>query len=319
MNSRVCCVLLLGVLATALGGCLTQTSLDYYLKGQLAAQQGQIDTALTALDDAIEKNPRMGLAYMARGEVFKLKGQFEQAALDFLKVTSIEPYNFQAHYQLGLMYQYLKRFTDSIDAYQKAVAIRPLDPEANMSLASVYAQIGEPLRGLAYAQRAVQGDDNSAIAHANLGLLYSQNGEVDRAIDEYKKSIELDGRQSEVYLNLAVEFVKQSKFEQARNVLETAVAMGPSAAVSERLGVCYYKLGNMQKATEAYSESLRQNPNYHLALNGLGVVAMTRSLKTTPPNVDLAKEAVAYWHRSLALQPEQPAIQQLVKKYAGTQ
>jgi tetratricopeptide (TPR) repeat protein len=308
-------------LALALPACFkpqTRSPVDDYLKGQLAAENGQLDDALKSLSQAIDKNPSLGLAFIARGDVYKKKGDYEKAATDFKRATVLEPFNFNANYQFGLMSQYLKRFADAVGAYQKAVEIRPLDPQANMNLAMVYTEMGQPLKGLPYAQRAVQGAADSANTNANLGILYAQVGYTDAAINALKRSIELNSRQPEVYINLGQEYIKAQKFDQAKSVLETAKDIAPSPIVSERLGYACYKLKDYNKSREAFHDALRQSPDYIPALNGLGVVAMTQSIAATPQDLDSAKEALGYWDRSLKLNPDQPAIQQLVKKFTGS-
>ncbi|HUO09498.1 MAG TPA: tetratricopeptide repeat protein [Phycisphaerae bacterium] len=297
-----------------------KSTTDLYLEGQLEAERGNYDAAMASLSKAIEKNPQMSLAYEARGSLYKEKGDYAKAASDYKQAAKLEPFNFNAHYELGLMYQYLQRFAEAVIAYQKAVEIRPLDPEANMNLAMTYTEMGEPLRGLPYAQRAVQGSEqtpSAATSYANLGILYAQLGKNEAAIDALKHSIELNSRQPEVYLNLGQEYIKAEKYEQAKNVLETARDLAPSAAISERLGLAYYKLRNLPKSHEAFDDSIHQNPQYYPALNGLGVVAMTTSQMSAPPDLDSAREALAYWDRSLKINPQQPAIQMLVKKYTG--
>jgi tetratricopeptide (TPR) repeat protein len=129
--------------------------------------------------------------------------------------------------------------------------------------------------------------------------------------------VELNSRQPEVYLNLGQEYIKTGKYTQAKNVLETARDLSPSAAISERLGLAYYKLHDFAKSHDAFNDSVHQNPQYFPALNGLGVVAMTISQMTSPPDLDAGREALAYWDRSLKINPDQPAIQQLVNKYTG--
>ena len=46
---------------------------------------------------------------------------------------------------------------------------------------------------------------------------------------------------------------------------------------------------------------------------------MTQSIATNPPDLDSKAqvEALAYWDRSLKLEPKQPIIKQLVNKYTG--
>jgi tetratricopeptide (TPR) repeat protein len=312
-------LMMLGVLGLLVAaGCdLTHSAVDDYLAGQLAAEKGNMDKAVADLTQAIDKNPKMGLAYMSRGEIYKARGDYTQAAGDFEHVTKIEPFNFDAFYNLGLMYQYLKRFDDSIRAYQKAVEIRPLDAQANMNLALVYTQMDQPLRGLGYAQRAVTGDDTSALTHANLGVLYAQLGYSELAIDELGKAIELGSKEPQVYLALSAEYLTLEKITPARNVLDNGRKTCPTPALLERLGYCYYKSGDLEAARTAYEQSLKLDETYFRALNGLGAVAMVQSLKSTPADTSLARQALAYWRRSVRLEPDQPRIKDLITKYAG--
>jgi tetratricopeptide (TPR) repeat protein len=311
MNSRACAVV---VLVALFAGCEAQPSpVDLYMKGESAAESGQLDLALLSLSQAIDKNPSLGLAFIARGDVYKQKGDYKKAAADFQKAAVLEPFNFNANYELGLMWQFLDRFADAVGSYQKAVEIRPLDPQANMNLAIVYTQMGEPLRGLPYAERAVQGAKDAATTN-NIGVIYDRMGYTDMAIASLKRSIELNGRSPEIYLNLYQEYMKAGKTDQARNVLETAQELAPSPAVSERLGFTYFKSNDFNRAREAYHDALRQNPDYVQALNGLGVVALTQYRLSSPPNPDLRQEAMGYWDRSLKINPDQAAIKELVAK-----
>lgn len=309
---------LAATLSVFIGGCVQQrTSVDELILATMERDQGRRDLALARLTAAIERNPQLGLAYLTRGEIYKEQGDYQSAAGDFEKATRLEPFNFNAHYQLGLMYQYLKKFTESIKAYKRAVEIRPLDPDANMNLAIVYSQTGDPVLGLKFAQAAVNGAHDNAMARANLGAMYAQLGYTDLAIAEYKRAIEINSKLTEVYLNLANEYLRMQKYEQARQVLETAAALANSPAVSERLGFSYYKLRRYDQAYGAYEDALKLSPSYFQALNGLGVVAMTKALATQPPDVELGKQAIDHWRRSLQVEANQPVIRQLVAKYAG--
>ena len=310
-------VLTLG-LTLLLGGCATpQASYDSYLQGELAAGRGDMNQALAELSQAIATNPKLTLAFMARGRIYKTQGQYARAAEDFQQATTLEPNNFDAFYQLGLMYQYLRRFSESIAAYQQAVQIRPLDPDTNMNLAIVYTQTGQPLRGLSYAQRAVSGASESPHTHGNLGILYAALGYQDKAIEELRKAIELNANAPEVYLNLASEYMKQDKWQVARNVLQGAERLGPNAAVRERMGLTYYKTNDLAQALASYRGALEVDARYTPALNGLGVVLMTQALQSDPPDVAKAREAVDTWKKSLAIDASQPAILRLVERYGG--
>jgi len=255
------------------------------------------------------------VAYVARGKILESQGNLDGAAKEFEHAVEIEPYNFPANFELGTIYQRLKRFADAVKAFKQAVTSRPLDTEANMNLAIAYAQNGDPLAGLVNAQLAARNDPDNPAIRASLGFIYAQVGDDVNAITEYKRSIELNSKQPEVYANLAQVYIHSGNFQQARNVLETARALSPSPLVFDRLGAACYKLQEYDQARAAFNEALKLDPKYYSSLNGLGVVAMSQALTTTPPNVNLAKEAVGYWSKSLDINKDQPAISRLVAQY----
>lgn len=307
------------LLAASLAGCAYHSSEDLYLRGKLEAEQGHLDVALEKLSGAIKQNPRMAAALLARGDIYKQQGNYEQAAADFGKAVEQEPYNFIANIKLGEVLQYLKRFAEATLAYDRALQVRPDDAEANMNMAMSYLQLGDPIRGLIYAKHAVDVNDSSPTAHANLGVLYSQLDMHSNAIDQFKRSLELDSHQTEVYLNLAQEYLSERKFDQARNVLETAQTLAPSARIWDRLGFAYHMLRESDKASAAFKEALKMDEKYFPSLNGLGVVAMSRAVASSPVDVEMAKQGIAYWTQSLEIKNDQPVIRDLVNKYTPKQ
>ncbi len=322
---RSCLAAAVILLAGGLAGCSQdRSSLHYFLRGTLEAKKGHVQQAIGELSMAIARNPDLVLAYAARGQLYKTRRQYELAAADFKRACQLEPYDFDNHYELGLMYQYLNELRKAVVAYQDAVGLRPYDTNANTNLAVVYAEGGHPYTAMDYAQRAVRGNTKSAAAHANLGAIYAQLADknphyLHLAIDELKESVELDPHQSAIYLDLAAEYLKLHQYEQARETLVTAEGLGPSPLVSERLGYCYYKLGNMPRAMRAYQNSLKQNPSYTQARNGLGVVFMTQALRSNPPAVALARGALKQWRQSLRIKPNQPVIRELLSEYSPKQ
>jgi tetratricopeptide (TPR) repeat protein len=307
------------IVAAAVAGCASRTSDDLYLRGQLEAEQGNLALALEHLSGAIKQDSRMGMAFIARADIYKQQGNYEQAAADYAAAARLEPYNFNANFKLGEVLQILKRYAEAITAYQQALQSHPLDYDANMNLAMTYLQAGEPMSGVYYGKKAVDNNDRSPTAHANLGVLYAQIEYHANAIDEFKRSLELDSHQPEVYVNLAQEYFTDKKYDQARNVLETAQNLAPSAKVWDRLGFAYHMLREEEKASSAFKEALKIDNHYYPSLNGLGVVAMSQAVSSNPVNVELAKQGLGYWNESLEIKKDQPVIQELVNKYAPKQ
>jgi hypothetical protein len=64
-----------------------------------------------------------------------------------------------------------------------------------------------------------------------------------------------------------------------------------------------------------YEKSLKLNEKAAVSHAGLGVVLMTMYLETKEKNMDLRKDALTHWYRSLELDADQPRIQKLIDKY----
>ncbi len=316
-------------LASGLAGCANQPSgLDYYLTGRLDAQQGHMNAAIAELSRAIVRQPHLALAYAARGNLYKKRGDFHAAAKDYAAAARLEPFDFHSHYELGLMFQYLHKLASAINAYQQALEIRPMSPHANVNLALAYVQTGKPFKAIMYAQRARHNRRLHGRLAADLGIVYDQVANSvkgsrqqaryrNHAIDAFKIGIEGKPHSDRLYLNLAAEYMHLKQWNAARQVLGTAGHLAPSAAVFTRLGLCCYMRHHLQAAAKAYKTALRLSPKNSAALNGLGVVRMTESLQQSPPDVMLARAALKSWRMSLRINPHQPVIQRLVRKYAG--
>ncbi len=310
--------------AMVLAGCTQQPSgIKAYVKGQLAAEHGHTAQAIAELSKAISRNPQMALAYQARADLYRKSHHLNKAADDYQHVTRLDPYNFHSFFELGRIYQQLQKFEQAISAYQHALQLQPGNTHVAMNLAVAYAQAGHPFRGILYGKRAVDGGRKDFAALANLGAIYAQAAAKDaayraKAINYLKQSLELQPHQPRVYLNLAQVYLKAGEFTDAGRVLRTSMKLAPSALASERLGYCYYKLHNLQSAKRAYLESLTLKPNYPPALNGLGVVSMTQSIEHPDSRHAgrLSAQAIKYWKASLKVNPNQPLIQKLVKRFS---
>jgi tetratricopeptide (TPR) repeat protein len=313
---RLIAGLLLGCVVGCVAGCSThEAAVKHYVQGQMALDRGALAEALKELSKAIEENPELGQAWLARGMLMKQEGDYQKSATDLEHAAKLDPKSFDANYQLGVVYQYLQRFREAVDAYQEAVEVRPLNPDVNMNMAVVYTQMGEKLRALPYAKRAVEGDPNSPFTNANLGILYSQLARSDDAVEFLRRSIDQNSKQTEVYVALANEYLRRGSFEQAKNVLTAAMHIKADAGVEERLGLAWYKLGDLDKAMASYQAALVIQKDYVPAITGLGVMHMERALKSDPADAAEIRQALALWRQSLALNGDQPKVREFLEQY----
>lgn len=310
--------------ALGLGGCSAQrhsTAIEHFVRGKLDSESGKTRQALQELTEAISQNPDMVLAYEARGDIYRKQGRIHNAIDDYQHAVTLNPKSFHSWYELGVSFQAVHNFQSAVNAYQHSLQVEPENADAAMNLAVAYAQTGQPMFGVIYGRRALANGAKSFDSLANLGAIYAEAANVDphygkKAIHYFKSSLELKPHQSAIYIDMAAVYLQGKHYAMASRVLKTAGKLAPSALVEERLGYAYYRMGDLPGATAAYETALKLNANYPPALNGLGVAEMAAAIKSVTGDPALRQKAVGCWRKSLRINPDQPLIQKLVKRFS---
>jgi len=283
--------------------------------GRELIEQGRLDAALAAFGLALETNPELLDAHLGMGSVYRKRENYPLAAASYERASRVDPESFDAHYYLGLSRQFLGQVEAAIRAYLMALTLRPEDPDANQNLASAYLQSNRPGEALPYAQRAVELNPESQGGWANLASVYSLLDRHEQAVDAYRQSAELGDTPPPLLLGWADAHIKLTQYGRAVNILNRALQIRPTARIWERLGYARFKQRELDAARDAFREALELNPNHVGALNGLGVVMMSRYLLEASSDLAKHREAVDAWEKSLRLRPEQPAIRSLLNRY----
>lgn len=117
---------------------------------------------------------------------------------------------------------------------------------------------------------------NNARAYGSLGIVYKKRGEHDKAIELFEKSMSLGKAYPEVFLHLGDIYFDRKDYNKAVMYLEVALKIDFSKKVRlgilNKLGRTYGKLGENEKAVEAFEEAIRLYPDATVPYNNLGVL-----------------------------------------------
>jgi tetratricopeptide (TPR) repeat protein len=185
-----------------------------------------------------------------------------------------------------------------------------------MYLGLVYTALGKPEVGLPYARRAVELDPRSAEAQANLAVVLDSNGDFAAAETGYRRALEMDPNRQETVVNLAGALMSQKRFNDAVTAYEQALRMQDSSLVRLRYGYALLQSGQIDRAIAEFNNALQQNTRNYQALNGLGDAALAQYRNSSLLDERRRAEAVEFWKRSLAINPEQPRVAQLITEYS---
>lgn len=116
----------------------------------------------------------------------------------------------------------------------------------------------------------------NARAYGSLGTVYKKRGEHDKAIELFEKSMSLGKAYPEVFLHLGDIYFDRKDYNEAVMYLEAALKIDFSKKVRlgilNKLGRTYGKLGENEKAVEAFEEAIRLYPDATVPYNNLGVL-----------------------------------------------
>jgi len=331
MRIRIVLALLAPAAIVVAAGCARfspkQTGIQHYVQGKMLADQGDVDAALAELAEAVRLNPSLAIAYAQAGDIYRRRGDHAEARTSYEKACQANPYAFKPQYNLALTYQKLAQAANAVEgthgylskavqAYLRAIVLEPEDFETNLNLSACYFQLGKYELAEQYCKAAIELNPHDAHAHSNLGIIYDSQNRLYEAIREYKASLEIDTRQPKLLVNLGSTYMRQDRFKQAVTTFEMAAELDPDdSSPWEQMGSCHYRMAGYDEAEQAFRKAVAIDSHSAKAHRGLGVVLMTKYLLNRQ-DASLRDDALAAWHASLEIDPDQPDLRDFVKKYA---
>lgn len=288
---------------------------ELVISGENALIAGDRKKAAEDFARAISINPNLPDAHMGLGDIYRMSGDYAKAEGSYARAAAMAPDNFDAQYFHGLMLHLLDRVTDAIGAYLRGLAIKPDDFQANLNISAAYYQLGENAQALAFGERAVRINPRSGPAHVNLAAIFADTGRYGDAVMSYQQASEYMELTPKLLLGYAEALKSLDRFDEMRSTLEQLVRTNPSAAAHERLGYSLFKLEQYDQALASFQNALKVDANYFPALNGIGVCELNRWHWSDKRDTAARDRAMAALRRSLALNRNQAAIEELLGRY----
>lgn len=258
------------------------------------------------------ENQQMYRELMAQGNVQRDRGQTSRAYQLYKQAASLNPADAAAQRQLADAAYALGKYDEAAAAYGKALAVEPDNVDLLRGVTESLLAGGQSSAALPYAEHWVrlQPDDQSA----RLALARAQTllGQYDQAEQSYQKAAELGPQNPALLLGQGEVYLQQGQQDKAIAQFQKAIAMQPSALAYERLALAQMRSGRYEAAVQDYHKALDIDPNHINALNGLGVCLSRQYFLAARPDFSIRSQAVEMLQRSLRIDPQQPAIVELL-------
>lgn len=267
----------------------------YFQLARLYYNTGQLQKALTRLQELAEKNPKDAETLTLIGVLLDEQKDYPAAVQTYEKLLTIDPNSGVALNNLAYLYsEQLGELEKGYQMAQKARQALPQDPNVADTLGWILYRKNQYRRALNLLEESVEKLPSSAPGQYHVGMTHYMMGEEQLAHAALQLALQLDRNfrgVEDAQQCLAILAIDPSAAApDARAVLEKRVADRPDDSVAViRLATVLERSGALGKAINSYEKALQINPNNLKAL--LSLIRIHTERHNTQKAFELAKTA----------------------------
>ena len=248
---------------------------ELYQQAQLLAGQGDFNGARSRLEELVYRQSANALYHNDLGVVCYQLGDTAAAQRQYENAHQLQPANPTFVRNLAdLYFSELNRFDEAIHLYLGLLKSHPHDIETLINLGHICEAVGRGEEAKTFYRRALEIEPWNSEARQALADQPPAPLQQTPVRPAPTKSLE-------TLLAEARERVQQGQSDQARELLEQAIANNPRSAIAHNdLGVVAYQLGDLGAAQVAYEQAVKLEPdnmNFLKNLADLYFVAVGRT------------------------------------------
>jgi len=265
------------------GGRVNPAAYEGYLTAlglmQRYDKPGNLDQAISALENAVKVDPGFALGYAQIGEAYRIKSIVEQnqrwllqAEANARKAVELDNRIPSVYVTLGRMHDTAGKHDLALEEFKHALQLDPRNGTAMAGMGRAYELAGRAGDAEASFRKAADLQPNDWDAHNNLAMLYDRQGKYAESIAEFKRALELAPDSAQVLFNLGATYVDSGDpkhFEEAEAALKRSIAINPSFPAFANLGALYDRESKYQQASEMTQRALEMNAGNYIVWGNL--------------------------------------------------
>jgi protein O-GlcNAc transferase len=179
-----------------------------------------VESALRALDEAIELKPDYAVALYERGMLRALAGMTEEALEDFGGVVKLRPEDSKAYNNLGCLHFNCGQTEEAEASFKMAVDTWEGNWEAKKNLADLYLQTGRAQQAMNLYSLIIDQHPKCPEVYVSLGRMFAACGDLGTGEQCFRTALRLDPDDTEAKQGLSAIGLARA---QAENPEETKV------------------------------------------------------------------------------------------------
>jgi tetratricopeptide (TPR) repeat protein/uncharacterized caspase-like protein len=172
-------------------------------------EEGKVDEAVVAFQDAIQLDPNLTRAYEFLASGLKSQGKLDEAIVSYQKAVQLNPNNADTYTYLGVALGEKDKVDEAIDAFRRAIQIDPNHRISYTYLAVALKHQGKLDEAIEVYRKRIQIDPDNAGVYNSLGNALKDKGKLDGAIEVYRKAIQLAPNDANAHKCLEVALKEQ--------------------------------------------------------------------------------------------------------------
>jgi Flp pilus assembly protein TadD len=242
---------------------LHPTAVIHSALGDVARALGDLATATTQYQQAVQLDPQADEVHIRLGDVLQLQGQVDPAVACYQQALRRNPTSTRALTNMGVAIQGQGQIKTAIDCFRQALALEPGSSEALLNLGVALKEQGQFEAAADCLEDAIQRMPTSAVAYNNLGLIRHEQGQFEVARQHYCRAIQLRPDYAKAHSNLGVLLQAQGQLADAVAHLQHAVRLQPDYIEAYcNLGVLLQAQGHVEDAIATFERALQYKPDF---------------------------------------------------------
>jgi tetratricopeptide (TPR) repeat protein len=236
---------------------------------ELNIANGDFGTAISALNQLIERHPELQNPYLLLAQAYIQQRQFDEAANQYRRVAQLFPDSPQPYFLLGAVLATEKKNAEAREQFEKALTIAPGFSQALEQLIDLDIKDKNYTAALDRINKYSDPAKPKAVIYMYLAKVHTAEKDYAQAEKDLQKAIELAPDNNKPYLLISQLYVETHKQQDALDRLTKFVAKTNDVPALMQIGVIQQTMTNYTAARDTYEKLLTVRPNFPLALNNL--------------------------------------------------
>ena len=268
----------------ASGSAVNAGAYELYLKAlgytQRYDKAGNLNLAITALDDSVKADPHFAMGFAQLGEAYRLKYRLDkdkkwidEALVNCQKAQQLDDRLPMVYVTLGKLHGYMGNYDLALQENQRALQLDPRNADAIIGLANSYDSAGRTADAEAAYKKAIALRPDSWDGYNSYGAFLDDHERRDEAVAQYRHAIELTPDNASVYLNLGAAYsdMGEKHYAEAEENLRKSIALEPSYPAYANLGYLFNQERKYAEAAAATEKALQLNDREYVVWGNLAI------------------------------------------------